>query len=101
MPLFRKLYLATEKTKTLSLVGIDVEEATLKDGLDFMKAQGMVWPQLADNGQATRAAFGMGVPVTWFVDANGVVTYKKIGEIHSWTQMRGLISLHLGIDIAS
>ena len=101
MPLFRKLYLATEKTKALSIVGIDVDESSPKDGTDFMREQGMVWPQLADNAQITRADFGMGVPVTWFVNADGVVTYKKIGEIHSWTQMRGLIALHLGINIAS
>lgn len=101
MPLFRKLYLATAQSKALSIVGIDVEESSPKDALDFMAAQGMVWPQLADNDQQTRADFGMGVPVTWFINAKGEVTYKKVGEIHSWTQMRGLIVLNLGINIPS
>ena len=99
MPLFRKLYLATASSKALSIVGIDVEEASPKDGLNFMVDQGMAWPQLADNNQATRADFGMGVPVTWFVNAKGEITYKKVGQIHTWTQMRGLILLHLGINI--
>ena len=99
MPLFHKLYLATAPSKALSIVGIDVEEASAKDGLNFMVDQGMAWPQLADNNKVTRADFGMGVPVTWFVNAKGEITYKKVGEIHSWTQMRGLILLYLGINI--
>jgi cytochrome c biogenesis protein CcmG/thiol:disulfide interchange protein DsbE len=101
MPLFRQLYLATAQTKTLSIIGVDVEESSFKDGLDFMAAQGMAWPQLADNNQVTRADFGMGVPVTWFVNAKGEVAFKQVGQIHSWTQMRDLISAHLGIKIPS
>lgn len=101
MPLFRKLYLAMSKTKALSIIGIDVEESSPKDALKFMATQGMVWPQLADNNQQTRADFGMGVPVTWFVGANGDVAFKQVGEIHSWAQMRSLIALHLGIDVQS
>lgn len=101
MPLFHRLYLATAESRALSIVGVDVEESSPKDGLDFMAAQGMAWPQLADNTQVTRADFGMGIPVTWFVNAKGEVTYRKVGQIHSWTQMRGLISLHLGINIPS
>lgn len=101
MPLFRQLYLATEKTKALSIVGVDVEESSAKDGTDFMAAEGMVWPQLADNDQVTRTDFGMGVPVTWFVNARGQITYKKVGQIHSWAQMRGLIAMNLGINVSS
>ena len=99
MPLFHKLYLATAQSKALSIVGVDVEEASAKDGLNFMVDQSMAWPQFADNNKVTRADFGMGVPVTWFVNAKGEITYKKVGEIHSWTQMRGLILLNLGINI--
>lgn len=99
MPLFHELYQATAQTKALSIIGIDVQESSPKDGLDFMAAQGMAWPQLADNNQQTTADFGMGIPVTWFVNAKGEVTYRKVGEIHSWTQMRGLITLYLGINI--
>ncbi|OIQ79043.1 thiol-disulfide oxidoreductase ResA [mine drainage metagenome] len=101
MPLFRDLYLATEKTKALSIVGVDVEESSPKDALNFMSEQGMVWPQFADNTQVTRADFGMGVPVTWFVNAKGEVTYRQVGQIHSWAQMQGLIQMHLGITVSS
>jgi cytochrome c biogenesis protein CcmG/thiol:disulfide interchange protein DsbE len=99
MPLFRKLYLATSQRKALAIIGIDVDEASLKDGLDFMATQGMAWPQLADNNQITRADFGMGIPVTWFVNAKGEVTFKQVGQIHSWTQLRNMVSAHLGIEI--
>ncbi len=100
MPLFRELYLATRGSKSLSIIGIDVEEASPKDGITFVKQYGMAWPQLADNEQKTRVDFGMGVPVTWFVNADGAVTYKKIGQIHSWAQLRGLVSQHLSIDVS-
>lgn len=99
MPLFRKLYLATAKSSALSIVGIDVEESSAKAGTNFMASQGMVWSQLADNNQQTRVDFGMGVPVTWFVSANGEVAFKKIGQIHSWSELRGLITGHLGINV--
>lgn len=99
MPLFHELYANTIRTNALSIVGVDVEESSAKDGLDFMSAQGMAWPQLADNNQETRADFGMGVPVTWFVNAKGEVTYKQVGQIHSWTQLRNMVSAHLGIEI--
>jgi len=101
MPLFHQLYLATQSSKSLSIVGIDVEEASAQDGIAFVKRYGMAWPQLADNEQKTRVDFGMGVPVTWFVNSKGEVTYKKIGQIHSWVQLRGLVSQNLGIDVPS
>ena len=40
----------------------------------------------------------MGVPVTWFVDKNGHVTFKKVGQIHSLVELKGLLKTHLGIS---
>ena len=43
----------------------------------------MTWPHLVDIDSKSKFVFGMGVPVTWFIDANGEVTYKHIGAYKS------------------
>ena len=63
----------------IKLLGIDVEESTLDAGPNFIKSRSMTWPHLLDIDSKSKFVFGMGVPVTWFIDANGDVTYKHIG----------------------
>jgi len=63
----------------IKLLGIDVEESTLDAGPNFIKSHSMTWPHLLDIDSKSKFVFGMGVPVTWFIDANGDVTYKHIG----------------------
>jgi hypothetical protein len=41
----------------------------------------------------------MGVPVTWFIDAKGVVKFKKIGEVKSEQELIDLTEKHLGVKI--
>ena len=41
----------------------------------------------------------MGVPVTWFIDDAGRVTYKHVGVITSEAQLIDLTSKHLGVNI--
>jgi hypothetical protein len=38
----------------------------------------------------------MGVPVTWFIGADGQVLYKKIGVINSADELRELSEKYLG-----
>ena len=63
----------------IKLLGIDVEESTLDAGPNFIKSHSMTWPHLLDIDSKSKFVFGMGVPVTWFIDANGDVIYKHIG----------------------
>ena len=63
----------------IKLIGIDVEESTLDAGPNFIKSHSMTWPHLLDIDSKSKFVFGMGVPVTWFIDANGDVIYKHIG----------------------
>ena len=63
----------------IKLLGIDVEERSLESGPNFIKSHGMTWPHLLDIDSTSKFVFGMGVPVTWFIDANGDVIYKHIG----------------------
>ena len=67
----------------IKLLGIDVEESTLDAGPNFIKSQSMTWPHLVDIDSKSKFVFGMGVPVTWFIDTNGDVTYKHIGAYKS------------------
>ena len=85
-------------TKAVQIVGLDVEEAQASDAITFAKKKAMAWPQIHDPNGATRGVFGMGVPVTWFIDKNGHVAFKKVGEIHSLAELKGLLKTHLGIS---
>jgi hypothetical protein len=42
---------------------------------------GIKWPSLYDPDGRTRLNFGMGVPVTLFVDAKGKVVGKIVGAV--------------------
>jgi cytochrome c biogenesis protein CcmG/thiol:disulfide interchange protein DsbE len=59
----------------------------------------MTWPNFYDRENITRSYFGMGVPVTWFIDAQGKVTFKKIGVIKSEQELIDLTAEHLGVEI--
>jgi cytochrome c biogenesis protein CcmG, thiol:disulfide interchange protein DsbE len=67
------------KSGEIKLLGVDVQETTPQDGKDFIKSYGMSWPHLIDVEDNSKTLFGPGVPVTWFIDANGTVVDQKIG----------------------
>jgi len=97
IPLFVDFY-SRAKEKVV-LLGIDVEEAQVADGRHFVQTHGMTWPNLFDPDGRTASALGMGVPITYFVDAQGVTTYKKIGVITSVQELEMLTQKYLGISI--
>ena len=95
MPHFKAL----AATKKVSIIGIDVEEPNMAAGKKFMNAHGMSWPVLFDPDGRTKAAFGLGVPVTWFLNAKGVVVYKQIGIISSDKALFDEVKKYLGIKL--
>ncbi len=98
MPYFRSFY---EKAKgKVELVGVAVEEAKPQDAKDFVVRNGITWPNLIDTQGSSRSYFGMGVPVTWFIDKAGVVTFKKSGEIRSEKELVTLTNKYLGVDLS-
>jgi hypothetical protein len=98
MPYFRSFY---EKAKgKVELVGVAVEEAKPQDAKDFVVRNGITWPNLIDTQGSSRSYFGMGVPVTWFIDKAGVVTFKKSGEIKSEKELVTLTNKYLGVDLS-
>jgi thiol-disulfide isomerase/thioredoxin len=96
-PLFVDFY-SRAKDKVI-LLGIDVEEAQVADGRHFVETRGITWPNLYDPDGRTASALGMGVPITYFVDAQGVTVYKKIGVITSVQELEILTEKYLGIKV--
>jgi thiol-disulfide isomerase/thioredoxin len=83
----------------VKLLGIVVEEAKAQDSKDFIVANGITWPNLYDAKGITRANFGMGVPVTWFIDEQGTVVYKHIGVVKSTEELIDLTNKYLKVSI--
>ncbi len=94
MPLFVEFY-AKAKDK-VTLLGIDVEEANVSDGRHFVETRGITWPNLYDPDGRTASALGMGVPITYFVDAQGATVYKKFGVITLVGELEALKERYLG-----
>jgi len=82
----------------IQLIGVDVEEKSPALARKFVTTHGMTWPILYDANGSTRGKFGMGVPVTWFVDATGKVVHKKYGPFHSPEEIQLDVIRYLGIQ---
>ncbi len=82
------------------VVGVDVEEAKKSDGVDFVITNGMTWPIVVDPDGRSRGFFGMGVPVTWFIDADGNVLHKKIGVLSSEMELREMATKYLHLTLS-
>ena len=97
MPILRSFY---EKAQgKLALIGVNVEEASIEDGRKFVENNGITWPNLYDADGKSRAYFGMGVPVTWFIAADGSVAYEHIGVIKSEKELISMTSKYLGVKL--
>jgi thiol-disulfide isomerase/thioredoxin len=97
IPFLRSFY---EKAQgKVALVGIDVEEATFDDGRRFVERNGIVWPNLYDPDGRSREYFGLGVPVTWFIAADGSVAGKKIGAFKDLTELITLTNKYLSVKV--
>ena len=97
MPILRSFY---EKAQgKLALIGVNVEEASIEDGREFVENYGITWPNLYDADGKSRAYFGMGVPVSWFIAADGSVAYKHIGVIKSEKELISMTSKYLGVKL--
>jgi len=97
MPILRSFY---EKAQgKVLLLGVDVEEASIEDGRKFVENNGITWPNLYDAEGKSRAYFGMGVPVTWFIAADGSVAYKHIGVLKNEIELISMTSKYLGVKL--
>jgi cytochrome c biogenesis protein CcmG/thiol:disulfide interchange protein DsbE len=72
---------ATHTADNVALVGI-----VYRDNADaarhFMQGIGATWPSAMDPGEQVAQAYGIyGPPETFFIDANGVVRGRQIGQL--------------------
>ena len=97
IPILRSFY---EKAKDkVTLIGVDVEEASVEDGRKFVEENGITWPNLYDSDGRSREYFGMGVPVTWFIAADGSVAGKKIGVFKNAAELIAMANKYLGVQL--
>ena len=92
-------FLDLQALHKVAIIGIDVEERNMQAGRDFVLKKKMTWPILFDVTSVTRGIFGLGVPVTWFIDAHGKVVYKQIGLITSTAQLKSEVTKYLKVKL--
>ena len=81
---------------SVQVIGIAVEEKSQAVVKKFIESHGMTWPVLYDKSGSTRSTFGMGVPVTWFIDETGKVVHKKYGPFNSTEEVQLAVAKYLG-----
>ena len=92
-------FLDLQELHKVSIVGVDVEERNMQAGRNFVIKKGVTWPVLFDLTSVTRGIFGLGVPVTWFIDARGSVAFKQIGLITSTAELKLEVKKYLKIKL--
>lgn len=90
------IYFQQKSDGMVKLIGIAVEEKNQESVREHIVNKGITWPILYDKNDSTRAQFGMGVPVTWFIDKDGKAVYKKYGPFKSLEEIQLLVKKYLG-----
>jgi thiol-disulfide isomerase/thioredoxin len=100
MPYFIDLYDSPIfKSGEIKLLGVDVEESSKEAAPKFIKAYGMSWPHLVDSDGRSKGLFGLGVPVTWFIDERGEVVGKKIGAYLNKDELFAQVEKAFGVNL--
>jgi hypothetical protein len=100
MPYFIDLYASPIfKSGEIKLLGVDVEESSKDAATRFIKAYGMSWPHLVDSDGRSKGLFGLGVPVTWFIDERGEVVGKKIGAYLNKDELFAQVEKAFGVKL--
>ena len=92
-------FVALANTKKINIVGVDVEEKNREAGKAFIESHGMTWPVLYDPDGRTKMLYGLGVPVTFYINAKGEVAYRHIGIIKSDQILFDEVKKYLGMDL--
>lgn len=100
MPYFVDLYrTALFESGQIQLLGINVEESSKEDAVEYIKNSGMSWPHLEDLDGISKSIFGPGVPVTWFIDEAGNNVGTKIGAYTNKKQLFEQVEKAFGIKL--
>lgn len=96
IPIFVEFYNTLDPS--VQLVGLDFQDGPLFAVQPFIEESGITWPNFADQSGAARAYFGSSVPLTWFIDSNNEVAYKKFGPVASLAELKALSKKYLGVS---
>jgi thiol-disulfide isomerase/thioredoxin len=98
MPYFIDLFETTAfESGQVQLLGINVEESSKEDAVEYIKKSGMSWPHLEDLDGISKSIFGPGVPVTWFINKEGENVATKIGAYTNKKQLFEQVEKVFGI----
>lgn len=92
-------FVALAQKNKVPIIGIDVEENDVQSGKKFMRTHGITWPVLYDPDSRTKSLYGMGVPVTWFIGADGKVKFRHVGIVRSEQILFTEVEKYLGIKL--
>ena len=100
MPYFVELYQnPLFKNGQIQMLGLNVEEKSKKDAIDYIQKSGMSWPNLEDTSGISKSIFGPGVPVTWFIDENGKNIETKIWAYTNKEQLFNQVEKAFGVKL--
>jgi thiol-disulfide isomerase/thioredoxin len=87
----------------VAVLGVDYLDMQPGGAMALMDETGATYPSLADPAGelSAQAPFPVlrGLPYLAFVDADGVITYVKPGDVKSLSELRDLVDQHLGITL--
>jgi cytochrome c biogenesis protein CcmG, thiol:disulfide interchange protein DsbE len=100
MPYFVELYQNPLFTNgQIQMLGVNVEEKSKEDAIDYIQKSGISWPNLEDTSGISKSIFGPGVPVTWFIDENGKTIDIKIGAYTNKKQLFNQVEKAFGVKL--
>ncbi len=100
MPYFVDLYKTNLfESGQIQLLGVNVEESSKVDAVEYIKKSGMSWPHLEDLDGISKSIFGAGVPVTWFINEEGENVGTKIGAYTNKDQLFEQVEKAFGIKL--
>jgi cytochrome c biogenesis protein CcmG/thiol:disulfide interchange protein DsbE len=100
MPYFVELYQnPLFKNGQIQMLGVNVEEKSKEDAIDYIQKSGISWPNLEDTSGISKSIFGPGVPVTWFIDENGKNIETKIGAYTNKKQLFNQVEKTFGVKL--
>ncbi|MDA8436787.1 MAG: TlpA disulfide reductase family protein [Actinomycetales bacterium] len=94
--------LAASAQGTVRVVGLDAIDDPAS-ALSLLSDAGVHYPSARDDRGVSKAPmrWGSGLPVTYFVDADGAITFEQHGAITSGVELRRLVTEHLGVTVPS
>ena len=100
MPYFVELYQnPVFKSGQIQMLGVNVEEKSTEDAIEYIQKSGMSWPNLEDISGVSKSLFGPGVPVTWFIDKEGKNVGTKIGAYTNKQQLFDQFEKAFGVKL--